>query len=86
MWGPKGEIIDYAAKMWAGVVADYYKPRWEMFINDLHKAMTDRVPFNQTAYKTKVFDTVEKPFTFDTKYYADQPTGNSYTEIFLLRT
>ena len=27
LWGPHGEIKDYAAKQWSGMVEDYYLPR-----------------------------------------------------------
>jgi alpha-N-acetylglucosaminidase len=33
LWGPKGEISDYASKQWAGLISSYYVPRWEMFFN-----------------------------------------------------
>jgi len=29
LWGPDGQIMDYAGKQWAGLVADYYIPRWQ---------------------------------------------------------
>ena len=28
LWGPHGEINDYAKKEWGGLVRDYYKARW----------------------------------------------------------
>ncbi|KAF8530610.1 C-terminal domain-containing protein, partial [Hysterangium stoloniferum] len=31
LWGPDGEINDYASKQWAGIVGTYYLPRWIMF-------------------------------------------------------
>jgi hypothetical protein len=30
MWGPRGEIADYASKQWNGLLADYYLPRWKV--------------------------------------------------------
>ena len=30
LWGPDGQIMDYAGKQWAGLVADYYIPRWQV--------------------------------------------------------
>ena len=30
LWGPNGEIDDYAAKNWAGLVQGYYLPRWQV--------------------------------------------------------
>ncbi|KAL3444836.1 tim-barrel domain-containing protein [Aspergillus insuetus] len=32
LWGPNGEINDYASKSWGGLVSSYYIPRWEIFI------------------------------------------------------
>ncbi|OTA38913.1 hypothetical protein BTJ68_01420 [Hortaea werneckii EXF-2000] len=33
LWGPRGEISDYASKQWGGLIGSYYLPRWEMFVN-----------------------------------------------------
>ncbi|KAH9947079.1 alpha-N-acetylglucosaminidase [Amylocystis lapponica] len=35
LWGPDGEINDYASKAWAGLISTYYVPRWEAFISYL---------------------------------------------------
>ncbi|OCH93008.1 alpha-N-acetylglucosaminidase [Obba rivulosa] len=35
LWGPDGEINDYASKAWAGLISTYYIPRWQTFINYL---------------------------------------------------
>ena len=48
LWGPNGEINDYASKAWAGVVRTYYRPRWAAFVNYL--AETKK---NGTAYDAK---------------------------------
>ncbi|TKA82717.1 hypothetical protein B0A55_01289 [Friedmanniomyces simplex] len=32
LWGPTGEISDYASKPWAGLISSYYLPRWSMFV------------------------------------------------------
>ena len=34
-WGENGEIIDYANREYQGMMADYYKPRWVLYFNDL---------------------------------------------------
>lgn len=31
LWGPNGEINDYASKVWSGLVSSYYLPRWTAF-------------------------------------------------------
>lgn len=33
LWGPMGEISDYASKQWGGLIRSYYVPRWQLFIN-----------------------------------------------------
>ena len=35
LWGPNGEIDDYASKSWGGLVSQYYVPRWEIFVDYL---------------------------------------------------
>lgn len=77
LWGPRGEIRDYAAKQWAGVVTDYFKPRWELFIREMQTSLNEKRPFNKKAFELAVFATVEEPFTFSTKFYTDQPIGNT---------
>lgn len=74
IWG-LGEGLDYATKQWAGVVVDYFKPRWEYFIKELETALQQGRPFNKTSYETTVFKTIEEPFTHNTKLYSDVPLG-----------
>ena len=33
LWGESGEIDDYAAKNWGGIVSGYYYNRWDLFLN-----------------------------------------------------
>lgn len=35
LWGPTGEINDYASKQWAGLVGEYYAKRWKAFVEIL---------------------------------------------------
>lgn len=35
LWGPRGEISDYASKQWGGLISGYYVPRWSLFLNYL---------------------------------------------------
>lgn len=35
LWGPTGQISDYASKVWGGLVSSYYLPRWAMFVEYL---------------------------------------------------
>lgn len=82
LWGPNGEILDYAIKQWAGVVKDYILPRWELFINELGYALANKIEFNFTAFKTEVFSEIEEPFTFSTQLYEPYPIGISKVTSF----
>ena len=47
LWGPTGQINDYASKSWGGLVSGYYVPRWEIFVNYLMS--TEVGAYNMTA-------------------------------------
>lgn len=78
LWGPNGEILDYARKEWAGMIAEYYKPRWFLFVNMLAQSLLPGgQAFQQSLYEQLVFNTVEKPFTFKKGSYPDKVIGDS---------
>ncbi|KAL7789894.1 glycoside hydrolase family 89 protein [Trichoderma ceciliae] len=52
LWGPSGQVEDYASKQWSGLVGDYYLGRWEQFIDYL--ATTKHANYNQTAFYEKL--------------------------------
>jgi alpha-N-acetylglucosaminidase len=54
LWGPQGQISDYASKSWAGLVSTYYAPRWEMFTQYLNS--TPVAEYNFTAFDAQLLD------------------------------
>lgn len=52
LWGPNGEIADYASKDWSGLVSTYYKPRWQIFVEYL-QAVPMRL-YNATALHSEM--------------------------------
>jgi hypothetical protein len=60
LWGPNGEINDYAKKDWGGLVRGYYRKRWEICIN---QAATSSPKWDSTTYYNNVFGQVEQPFS-----------------------
>lgn len=48
LWGPTGEITDYASRHWAGLVAGYYLPRWRTFTNAYLQGLRTGNAVNQT--------------------------------------
>ncbi|KUJ18115.1 putative alpha-N-acetylglucosaminidase [Mollisia scopiformis] len=52
LWGPDGEISDYACRQWGGLVGGYYKPRWEVFTSYLVE--TPMEAYNDTELKRRL--------------------------------
>lgn len=78
LWGPNGEIRDYANKQWSGIVADYFKLRWALFLRALEKSLLEKTKFNITEINDKIFREVERPFTFSTRFYPVESKGNTF--------
>ncbi|KAH7886790.1 glycoside hydrolase family 89 protein [Phlebopus sp. FC_14] len=49
LWGPTGQINDYASKQWGGLVGNYYAPRWQAFIQYLVDTKQNDTAYNTTA-------------------------------------
>ncbi|XP_012942154.1 alpha-N-acetylglucosaminidase isoform X2 [Aplysia californica] len=76
LWGPNGEIVDYAAKQWAGVVAGFYKPRWEFFTSWLVELVQNKTRFDSYIFAEHIMAEVETPWTKSTYPYPTEPKGN----------
>jgi hypothetical protein len=65
LWGPEGEINDYAKKEWGGLVRDYYKKRWALLIKMATETLErgSGKAWDQGAYNTAVFEQVEAPWS-----------------------
>ena len=48
LWGPDGEINDYASKQWGGLVGSYYQQRWESFTTYLQQIRREGQAYNET--------------------------------------
>jgi alpha-N-acetylglucosaminidase len=54
LWGPKGEINDYASKQWGGLVSSYYIPRWQRFLHYLENTQASK--YNATEIEAQLLD------------------------------
>jgi hypothetical protein len=56
LWGPHGEISDYAAKNgWSGLVKGYYLQRWSYLFEAMVTAVQTNSPLNNTFVDTMVY-------------------------------
>ncbi|KAH9919962.1 alpha-N-acetylglucosaminidase [Epithele typhae] len=53
LWGPDGEIDDYASKAWAGLVGTYYAVRWEAFVGYLAEVKEAGAAYDAAAVLAK---------------------------------
>ncbi|XP_056433195.1 LOW QUALITY PROTEIN: alpha-N-acetylglucosaminidase-like [Gadus chalcogrammus] len=77
LWGPSGEIVDYASKEWGGLMEDYYAQRWGLFVNTLVDCLHTGLPFKQEAFNQEAFK-VEQGFVYNGRKYPSEPTGDTY--------
>ena len=78
LWGPRGEIVDYACKQWSGLLKGYYIPRWQLFVEMMNTSMSKHTPFNQSLFDQYVFEKVEILFSYQLDEYPTQPIGDAY--------
>ncbi|CAH0718991.1 unnamed protein product, partial [Brenthis ino] len=62
LWGPNGEISDYACKQWAELFHYYYRPRWARFLQIALSAKTRNETFDETSVQRIVRSSVEEAF------------------------
>jgi alpha-N-acetylglucosaminidase len=78
LWGDNGEIDDYAAKNWAGLVGKYYLPRWQLFLQMSLTALRGNSTLDVDRYNSDELY-VGQTFCHDTKNSFDAaPKGNTY--------
>lgn len=77
-WGPNGQIVDYAMKQWAGMVADYCLPRWQLFFKIAEETLRQgQKKINMSKFRRQIFTDIEAPFTTDNKIYPNDSTGDT---------
>ena len=75
LWGPNGQISDYANKNWAGLVKTYYANRWTIFVGELYFSVKHGKAFNNTDYEDRLWN-FESGWNNDTTVYTTKPSGD----------
>ncbi|KIP04165.1 glycoside hydrolase family 89 protein [Phlebiopsis gigantea 11061_1 CR5-6] len=70
LWGPTGEISDYAGKQWAGLVGEYYAARWKLFVSTLVSTKASGRAYNQTEVSAA---SLQLGQAFDLKTWGTEP-------------
>eukprot|EP00300_Choanocystis_sp_HF-7_P024069 c25466_g1_i1.p1 GENE.c25466_g1_i1~~c25466_g1_i1.p1 ORF type:complete len:842 (-),score=191.56 c25466_g1_i1:50-2575(-) len=74
LWGPNGEINDYASKAWSGLVGTYHRSRWELFLNTTLKAISLGKHIDLSKYYEEVIQ-LGRDWCNDTTPFPTQPSG-----------
>uniref|UniRef100_H3A9S5 N-acetyl-alpha-glucosaminidase n=1 Tax=Latimeria chalumnae TaxID=7897 RepID=H3A9S5_LATCH len=80
LWGPTGNILDYANKEWGGLINDYYTKRWYLFLTTLVMCLNSGEPYHQQKFDQDVFK-VEMGFINNKKTYPSTPTGDTFAIV-----
>ena len=80
LWGNRDcRIRDYACKHWNGMMAGFYRPRWERFFDTVSAAMEQGGPFDEAAFIEASKDW-EWEWTLGHEKYPNQPVGSEIEE------
>ena len=75
LWGPNGQIEDYANKNWAGLMKTYYSQRWVLFVDELLSCLDAGKDYDDKAFRKKLFDS-EMEWNHDTTPFPTEPEGD----------
>ena len=84
-WGDKDQSLnDYANRTWGGLVSGYYAPRWEMFIDEVIRSVSNKQPFNADAFHQRVTQ-FEIDWVKSHERYPSEPVSNAVEIATLLK-
>lgn len=79
-WGPRENVEDYANKMWSGLIKDFYKPRWQIFVADVMQSLNQGKAFNYSAYDDAILKHEKNWYSAQNKY-PELPQGDMLATV-----
>jgi len=76
IWDPKGILRDYSARQWSGVMADYYRPRWEIFFDQMLIDVQAKRELQYAPLYAR-YDASDYAWPNNNKHYPSFPKGHS---------
>lgn len=79
LWGPTGQINDYAKKDWGGLVRSYYRGRYQLFLDTAMNSLANGTAWKDVnaEYCSDMFLKVALPWQTDTTTYPVAPEGDA---------
>ncbi len=78
-WGPAtltNDLHEYAFKLWNGLVGEYYRARWELFVAAMGGAIDDPSSLDMAAFHSQLF-VFESGFASSQEPFATVPQGDA---------
>ena len=77
IWQPweHGSLRDYAGRLWSGLMKEYYRPRWVLYMDMLEEAMQSGKELDRKAYDKRLRK-MDFQWTLRQDEYPAQPTGD----------
>lgn len=77
LWGDKkSPLNEYACRQWSGLLSDFYKPRWQLFFQQVEQSLNQKTNFDKEKFKQDVSNW-EWKWVNQRKDYTTKTTGNS---------
>lgn len=74
-WTGSDSIPDYANRQWSGLLRDFYRHRWEMWLNALNDSLATGKPVDEAAVRHQIRDW-ELAWTREHNRYPTKPVGD----------
>lgn len=75
-WTTPQSILDYSNREWNGLLGDFYKHRWQMWLTALNDSLAQGKPLDENAVRASMKQW-EEDWTRDHQTYSTQPMGNT---------
>ncbi|MGI8869495.1 MAG: alpha-N-acetylglucosaminidase TIM-barrel domain-containing protein [Mycobacteriales bacterium] len=84
MWDytPFDQLTDYAARIWSGMVDNYYWPRWSIWLDELRKSLDSGADVDPDRLRSRLADRAEQFIRVE--YAARRPPADLEAELIRL--
>jgi alpha-N-acetylglucosaminidase len=87
LWGDKESgLHEYACRQWAGLIKDFYKPRWAQYFIYLRQKMEKGDRMEETGFDAAIKDWEWKWVNSTDSRYSEQPVGDALSVVRRLYT
>jgi alpha-N-acetylglucosaminidase len=76
LWGPRDSVLhEYASRQWSGMFSNFYRPRWEKYLEARRAALDSKQPFDNGRLEQEL-RTWEDQWTHRTEAHPTAPHGD----------